>query len=90
MSTTTTTTRQLRTNPTQLADLADGIAQHGFASHAAEAVALANLLDCEGFRQIALDIVRDETQPTIARERAFGLVHRIALEASEQFHIVAA
>ena len=90
MSTTQITTHELRNSPIQLDDLADGIAQHGFCNHAAEAVALANLLHCEGFRQLALDIVRDETQPTIARERAFGLVHGIALEAPLQLHTVAA
>ena len=90
MSTLRTPTHALRTSPNQLDDLAEGIAQHGFASHSAEAIALANLLHCEGFRQVALDIVRDETQPTIARERAFGLVHGIALEAPRQLHTVAA
>ena len=53
-------------------------------------IALANLLHCEGFRQIAIDIVSDDTQPTIARERAFGLIHRIALEAPRQLHSSAA
>jgi len=53
-------------------------------------IALVNLLHCEGFRQIALDIVRDDTQPAIARERAFGLIHRIALEAPRQLQTVAA
>lgn len=81
MSTSQHTTQQLRTSPIQLADLAAGIAQDGFTSHAHEAVSLANLLHCEGFRQLAIDIVRDDTQPTVARERAFGLVHGIALEA---------
>ncbi len=90
MSTTQRTTQQLRSSPIQLADLAEGIAKDGFASRAIEAVALANLLQCEGFRRIALDIVRDETQPTVARERAFGLVHGIALEAPQQHHTVAA
>ena len=90
MSTSQRTTQQLRSSPIQLADLADGIAKDGFAGHALEAVALANLLQCEGFRQIALDIVRDKTQPTVARERAFGLVHGIALEAPRQLHTVAA
>ncbi len=85
-----TTAQPLRTSPIQLADLANGIAQDGFASHVAAAVALANLLHCEGFRQIALDIIRDDTQPAIARERAFGLIHRIALEAPRQLHSSAA
>ena len=84
------TTHELRTSPIQLADLASGIEQHGFAHHAVEVIALANLLHCEGFRQIALDIVRDDTQPTIARERAFGLIHRIALQAPRQLHTAAA
>lgn len=83
-------TQELRTSAHQLADLAEGIAQHGFTSYADEAVALANLLHCEGFRQIALDIVRDETQPTIARERAFGIVHGIALAPPQQLHTTAA
>lgn len=90
MSTIRTTTHALRTSPMQLDDLAEGIAQHGFCVHAAEAVALANLLYCEGFRQVALDIVRDETQPTVARERAFGLIHGIALEEPQHLHTVAA
>jgi hypothetical protein len=90
MSTFQTPTYDLRTSPTQLDDLAEGIAHDGFCSHAAEAVALANLLHCEGFRQLALDIVRDETQPSIARERAFGLVHGIALQAPQLLHSVAA
>lgn len=84
------TTQQLRTSPIRLGDLADGIAVDGFCQHASEAVALANLLHCEGFRQLALDIVRDETQPLVARERAFGLVHGLALQAPRHVHIIAA
>ena len=90
MSTTQYTTQQLRTSPTQLANLADGIVEDGFSEHAREAVGLANLLECEGFRHLALDIVRDENQPVIARERAFGIVHGLALEAPRQVRTVAA
>ena len=90
MSTTEHTTQLLRNSPDQLATLAESIAEHGFASHALEAVALANLLHCEGFRQLALDIVRDANQPDVARERAFGLVHGVALAPPSQVHTVAA
>jgi len=79
--TTQYTTRQLRDSPEQLSALADGIAEQGLLDHARAAVGLANLLHCEGFRHIAIDILRDETQPEVARERAFGLVHGIALQA---------
>ena len=84
------TTRQLRHSPDQLAALANGIAEHGFACHASEAVGLANLLGCEGIRHVAIDVVLDEIQPEVARERAFGLVHGLALEAPRLARTVAA
>lgn len=84
------TTHELRNSPSQLADLADSIAQHGFASHATEVVALANLLHCEGVRHFAVDVVRDDTQAVIARERAFGHLHGLSLAAPRQLGFVAA
>jgi len=84
------TTQQLRDSPDQLSALAYGIAEHGFASHESEAVGLANVLACEGFGHVAIDIVRDHTQPAAARERAFGLLHGLALEAPRQRRTIAA
>ncbi len=80
----------LRNSPDQLSALADRIAIDGFASHAPEAILLADLLDREGFHDVAIDVVRDESQSAIARERAFGILHGIALQAPLQSHLVAA
>lgn len=80
----------LRNSADQLSVLADGIAIDGFASHATEAICLADLLDREGFHDVAIDVVRDESQSAIARERAFGILHGIALEAPRQSQPVAA
>lgn len=80
----------LRHSPDQLAVLANAIATDGFVRHASAAVGLANALDCEGFHHVAIDIVRDETHTTIARERAFGHIHGLALDAPRRLCTVAA
>ncbi|HQZ34216.1 MAG TPA: hypothetical protein PK020_07310 [Ilumatobacteraceae bacterium] len=80
----------LRNSPSQLSELADSIAADGFASHASVAVGVANILDCEGFHHVAIDVVRDDTQPTIARVRAFGLMHGLALAAPQRLCTAAA
>jgi hypothetical protein len=84
------TNQSHRNDPSWLAELATAIAEHGLDEREADVVVLANQLHCEGNRQLVLDIVRDRTQPTIARERAFGVMHGIALAGRTSHRSVAA
>ena len=79
-----------RNDPSWLAELATAIAERGLDEREADVVVLANQLHCEGNRQLVLDIVRDRTQPTVARERAFGVMHGIALAGRTSHRSVAA
>jgi hypothetical protein len=84
------TIQQHRHDTAWLSELAMAIAEHGFSGSEADAVQLADVLRREGRRHPAIDILRDATQPTVARERAFGLVHGLALEPSRSMRAAAA
>ena len=62
-----------------LASLAAAVAADGIRSAADDVQRLVNRLRCQGLHDVALDVLADDRQPEIARERAFGVVHGLAL-----------
>lgn len=62
-----------------LASLAAAVAADGIRSAADDVQRLVNRLRCQGLHGVALDVLADDHQPDVARERAFGVVHGLAL-----------
>ena len=58
--------------------LAPAIAQHGLVRYEADTARLVQQLRCTGTHHLAADVVLDPSQPAVARERAFGVLHRLA------------
>lgn len=76
------TTPTLPLDRAGLAALAEAIAIRGITGADDDIRRLVTRLRCDGFHGVALDVLDDETQPAVARERAFGIVHRLALAAA--------
>ena len=83
----------LALDPATLATLADMIANRGIQQVAADVQQLVTRLRCQGVHGVALDVLADDRQPAVARERAFGIVHGLALATATPAatgHLVAA
>lgn len=65
-----------------LASLAAAVAADGIRSADDDVQRLVTRLRCQGLHGVALDVLADDRQPDVARERAFGLVHGLALAAA--------
>ena len=76
------TTPTLPLDRAALATLADAVATLGIRGAADDVRRLVTRLRCEGLHGVALDVLADESQPDVARERAFGVVHGLALAAA--------
>lgn len=69
-------------NAVALDDLAHRLAERGIDSAEAEIARLANRLRCAGIGGVLLDVLSDRRQPEVARQRAFGRLHGLALATS--------
>lgn len=77
-----------------LDDLAHAVAEFGIDGSEPEIRRLANELRCnlhgKDNVRVMLDVLVDVTQPAVARERAFGRIHGIAIAAPSALHLAAA